>query len=177
LPTLACNAINMLAGGNAVVFNAHPGGARIACKGVRLFNQAIHQAIGLDNLITIIETPTLESAQAIFDHRDVRMLCVTGGPAVGRAALRSPKRAIVAGPGNPPVVVDETADLDNAARSIIAGGAYDNNLLCIGEKEVFAVEAIFDKLCEAMTRANAYRLDGKQIEALTKAAFVRAGDD
>ena len=74
------------------------------------------------------------------------MLCVTGGPAVGRAALRSPKRAIVAGPGNPPVVVDETADLDNAARSIIAGGAYDNNLLCIGEKEVFAVAAIFDEL-------------------------------
>ena len=139
LPTLACNAINMLAAGNALVCNPHPGGARIACKGVRLFNQAIFDAIGIDNLITIIETPTLESAQAIFDHRDVRMLCVTGGPAVGRAALRSPKRAIVAGPGNPPVVVDETADLDNAARSIVVGGAYDNNLLCIGEKEVFAV--------------------------------------
>ena len=141
LPTLACNAINMLAAGNAMVCNPHPGGARIACKGVQLFNQAIHDAIGIDNLITIIDTPTLESAQAIFDHRDVRLLCVTGGPAVGRAALRSPKRAIVAGPGNPPVVVDETADLDNAARSIITGGAYDNNLLCIGEKEVFAVAA------------------------------------
>src|SRR5438445_7433670 len=99
LPTLACNAINMLAAGNALVCNPHPSGARIACKGVRLFNQAIHQAIGLDNLLTIIEKPTLESAQAIFDHRDVRMLCVTGGPAVGRAALRSPKRATLAGPG------------------------------------------------------------------------------
>ena len=92
LPTLACNAINMLAAGNALVVNPHPSGARIACKGVRLFNQAIHRAIGIDNLITIIEKPTLESAQAIFDHKDVRMLCVTGGPAVGRAALRSPKR-------------------------------------------------------------------------------------
>ncbi len=102
LPTLACNAINMLASGNAIVCNPHPGGARIACKGVHLFNQAIFEAIGIDNLLTIIETPTLESAQAIFDHRDVRMLCVTGGPAVGRAALRSPKRAVVAGPGNPP---------------------------------------------------------------------------
>src|SRR5262249_50331204 len=122
LPTLACNAINMLAGGNAIVCNPHPSGNRIACKGVRLFNQAIHQAIGLDNLLTIIATPTLESAQAIFDHRDVKLLCVTGGPAVGRAALRSPKRAIVAGPGNPPVVVDETADLDNAARCIVKGG-------------------------------------------------------
>ncbi len=175
LPTLACNAINMLAAGNAIVCNPHPGGARIACKGVRLFNQAIFDAIGIDNLITIIETPTLESAQAIFDHRDVRMLCVTGGPAVGRAALRSPKRAVVAGPGNPPVVVDETADLDNAARSIVVGGGYDNNLLCIGEKEVFAVASIFDELMDAMTAHKAVRLDAKQTEALVKAAF--AADD
>ena len=176
LPTLACNAINMLAAGNAIVCNPHPGGARIACKGVRLFNQAIYDAIGIDNLITIIEKPTLESAQAIFDHRDVRMLCVTGGPAVGRAALRSPKRAVVAGPGNPPVVVDETADLDNAARSIVLGGGYDNNLLCIGEKEVFAVASIFDELLDAMTAHKAVRLDAKQLEALTKAAFVMADD-
>src|SRR6516225_9826222 len=176
LPTLASNAINMLAAGNALVCNPHPSGARIACKGARLFNQAIHDAIGIDNLITVIEKPTLESAQAIFDHRDVKLLCVTGGPAVGRAAMRSPKRAIVAGPGNPPVVVDETADLDNAARSIVLGGAYDNNLLCIGEKEVFAVAAIFDELLEAMTRHQAYRLDRGQIEALTRSAFVPASN-
>jgi aldehyde dehydrogenase len=100
------------------------------------------------------------------------MLCVTGGPAVGRAALRSPKRAVVAGPGNPPVVVDETADLENAAKSIVIGAAYDNNLLCIGEKEVFAVAAIFDELLEAMTHYKAVRLDARQVEALTKVAFV-----
>jgi aldehyde dehydrogenase len=177
LPTLAGNAINILAAGNALVCNPHPSGARVACHGTQLFNQAIHQAIGIDNLITIIHTPTLESAQAIFDHRDVRLLCVTGGPAVGRAALRSPKRAIVAGPGNPPVVVDETADLDLAARSIVAGAAYDNNLLCIGEKEVFAVDAIFNELLEAMSRNQGFGLNNEQIEALTKIAFVSAGDD
>src|SRR5579885_746337 len=173
LPTLAGNAISMLAAGNALVCNPHPSGARIACRGTQLFNQAIAKAIGIENLITIVASPTLESAQAIFDHRDIRLLCVTGGPAVGRAALRSPKRAIVAGPGNPPVVVDETADLDNAARSIVEGAAYDNNLLCIGEKEVFAVAAIFDELCDQMTRHKAVRLDAGQIAALTKAAFVQ----
>src|SRR4051812_39110942 len=173
LPTLAGNAINLLASGNALVCNPHPSGAKIACRGAQLFNQAIHQAIGLDNLITVIGNPTLESAQAIFDHRAIRLLCVTGGPAVARAALKSPKRAIVAGPGNPPVVVDETADLDNAARSIVAGAAYDNNLLCIGEKEVFAVAAIFDDLMDAMTRHKAVRLDAKQVEALTKVAFIK----
>lgn len=177
LPTLACNAINMLAAGNALICNPHPSGVRIACKGTQLFNQAIHDAIGIDNLITIIGTPTLESAQAIFDHRDVRLICVTGGPAVGRAALRSPKRAIVAGPGNPPVVVDETADLENAARCIVQGAAYDNNLLCIGEKEVFAVASIFDELMDAMTRYKAVRLDRSQIDALTKAAFTATPED
>lgn len=177
LPTLACNAINMLAAGNALVCNPHPSGAKIATKGTRLFNQAIHQAIGIDNLITIIEKPTLESAQAIFDSRDVKMLCVTGGPAVGRAALRSPKRAIVAGPGNPPVVVDETADLDRAARSIVQGAAYDNNLLCIGEKQVFAVASIFDELMECMSRNGGYRLNAAQVETLTKAAFSADPND
>ena len=177
LPTLAGNVINMLAAGNAMVFNPHPSAARIACKGTQLFNQAIHQAIGIDNLITIIEQPTLESAQAIFDHRGISLLCVTGGPAVARAALRSPKRAIVAGPGNPPVVVDETADLENAAESIVAGGAYDNNLLCIGEKMVFAVEPIFAELMDTMARHKAHRLNSKEITALTKAAFVTGKDD
>jgi aldehyde dehydrogenase len=172
LPTLAGNAINLLASGNAFVCNPHPSGAKIACKGVQLFNRGIAQAIGVENLLTIIAEPTLDSAQAIFDHRDVKLLCVTGGPAVARAALRSNKRAIVAGPGNPPVVVDETADLDNAARSIIQGAAYDNNLLCIGEKEVFAVAAIFDELLAAMRHAGAVQLDRNQVAALTQAAFI-----
>jgi aldehyde dehydrogenase len=176
LPTLAGNAINILAAGNALVCNPHPSGAKIACHGARLFNQAIHAAIGIENLIAIIRAPTLESAEAIFQHPGVRLLCVTGGPAVGRAALRSPKRAIVAGPGNPPVVVDETADLEHAAKCIIKGAAYDNNLLCIGEKEVFAVASIVDELFDWLSKNHAYRLDAKQIAALTKAAFVAAPD-
>ena len=124
LPTLAGNAISMLASGNTVVFNAHPSGMRIAAEGVRRFNKAIREAIGIENLLTIIDPPTLESAAALFDHKAVRLLVVTGGPAVARAALASKKRAIVAGPGNPPVVVDATACLENAAKSIVSGGAY-----------------------------------------------------
>jgi aldehyde dehydrogenase len=172
LPTLAGNVVNMLAGGNTIVFNPHPSGARIACEGVRRFNQAIYKATGLENLVTIIEKPTLESAAAIFSHRGVKMLVVTGGPAVARAAMESRKKAIVAGPGNPPVVVDETACPEKAAKGIIKGGAYDNNLLCIGEKEVFAVEKIFDSLMDHMGRFGGYRLNSSQIDALTKIAFT-----
>jgi aldehyde dehydrogenase len=176
LPTLAGNAINMLAAGNTVVFNAHPAGARVAAEGVRRFNKAIREAIGIENLLTIIDPPTIESASALFDHKSVRLLVVTGGPAVARAALASKKRAIVAGPGNPPVVVDATACLENAARSIVAGGAFDNNLLCIGEKQVFAVAQIFDSLMEVMTRQGGLRLTATQVEALTQAAIAKGSD-
>ena len=134
LPTITGNAINMIASGNTVVVNPHPSGRLVAAEGVKRFNQAIAADIGIENLICVIRNPTLESAAAIFKNRDVALICVTGGPAVARAALNSGKRAIVAGPGNPPVVVDETADLDNAARCIIEGATFDNNLLCIAEK-------------------------------------------
>ena len=177
LPTITGNAVSMIAGGNTLVVNPHPSGKRVAAEGVKRFNQAIANDIGIDNLICVITEPTLESAASIFKNRDVALICVTGGPAVARAALNSGKRAIVAGPGNPPVVVDDTADFDRAARCIIQGAAYDNNLLCIAEKEVFVVESVFDKMMAAMERAGAARLNAGQIERLTAAAFHAVGDD
>jgi aldehyde dehydrogenase len=171
VPTLAANAINVIGAGNAMVVNAHPSGAESAATAVRAFNQAIAKEHGIHNLITIIHPPTLKSAEAIFRHDNVPLLLATGGPAVARAAMKQQKRAIVAGPGNPPVVVDETADLDTAARSIIDGGGFDNNLLCIGEKEVFVVDAVFDQMMRAMERAGAVRLNNQQIQSLTDATF------
>ena len=107
----------MIAAGNTVVFNPHPSGRRVAAEGVRRYNEAIYRDLGIDNLLCVITEPTLETADALFKHPDVNLICVTGGPGVARAAMQQAKRAIVAGPGNPPVVVDETADLDRAARS------------------------------------------------------------
>ena len=176
LPTITGNAVSMIAGGNTLVVNPHPSGKKVAAEGVRRFNQAIHRDLGIDNLICVIAEPTLESANAIFSHRDIAMICVTGGPAVARAALNSGKRAVVAGPGNPPVVVDETADLDRAARAIIQGGAYDNNLLCIAEKEVFVVEEVADALLDAMQRAGAVRLSSREVDQLTSVAITSVGE-
>jgi aldehyde dehydrogenase len=176
LPTITGNAVNMIAAGNAVVVNPHPSGKKVAAEGVRRFNEAISRDLGIDNLISLIAEPTLDTANELFSHRGVNMICVTGGPAVARAALHSGKRAVVAGPGNPPVVVDETADLDRAARSIITGASYDNNLLCIAEKEVFVVESVFDKLMAAMERAGAVRLNSREIDALTREAIVSVGE-
>ncbi|MEC9093295.1 MAG: aldehyde dehydrogenase, partial [Planctomycetota bacterium] len=177
LPTITGNAVSMIASGNSVVVNPHPSGKKVAAEGVRRFNKAIYEDVGIDNLISVVAEPTLESADAIFKHRDIGLICVTGGPAVGRAALRSGKRAIVAGPGNPPVVVDETADLKRAAEAIITGAGYDNNLLCIAEKEVFVVDSVFDKMMEAMQIAGAVRLNSSQVDRLTSQAIVQVGED
>ena len=172
IPTLSANAINMIAAGNALVCNAHPSGHRCAAMAVKTYNEQIAATFGIDNLICVIDPPTLESANALFEHPDIAMLVITGGPAVARAAMAQKKRAVVGGPGNPPVVVDETADLDRAASGIIAGGGFDNNLLCIGEKEVFVVEKVFDAMMQAMRRAGAVELNAAQIDQLTKKAFV-----
>jgi len=176
LPTIANNAINMIASGNTLVVNPHPSGKRVAAEGVKRFNQAIHQEFGIDNLICLMVEPTLETADVIFKHPDVALLVVTGGPGVAKAALAQKKRAIVAGPGNPPVVVDETADLDRAARSIITGGGYDNNLLCIGEKEVFVVESVFEPMMQAMERAGAARLNAAEVDLITAKGIVSTGE-
>ncbi|MCS5630534.1 MAG: aldehyde dehydrogenase, partial [Pirellulaceae bacterium] len=177
LPTITGNAVSMIAAGNTLVVNPHPSGKKVATEGVRRFNKAIYEDLGIDNLICVIAEPTLETADAIFSHRDVAIICVTGGPAVARAALNSGKRAVVAGPGNPPVVVDETADLKNAAESIITGGAYDNNLLCIAEKEVFVVSSVFDELMRQMEIAGAHLLNSQQIADLTSKAIIQVGAD
>src|SRR5437762_1056830 len=157
VPTLSGNIVNIVAAGNAVVFNAHPAGAKCAALAVREYNKAIEREVGIENLVTIIEQPTLESFKAICSHEAVRLLCVTGGPAVVKAAMQTGKRAICAGPGNPPVVVDQTACMNRAAKAIVAGAAYDNNLLCIGEKEVFVLDRVADELMAEMAKTGAVR--------------------
>jgi len=172
VPTLTGNVINMVAAGNSIVFNPHPGGARSAAMAVRAYNEAIKRELGIENLITTIEQPTLESFDLICRNEQISLLAITGGPAVVSAAMKSGKRAICAGPGNPVVVVDETADLAKAARHIIEGAAFDNNLLCIGEKAVFVVGSVFNRFCEELRKAGAARLDSRQLEKLTAAAFT-----
>ncbi len=172
IPTLSGNIVNMVAAGNAVVFNAHPGAAKCAALAVREYNRAIEREVGIHTLVTIIEQPTLESFKAICQHEAVRLLCVTGGPGVVKAAMQSGKRAICAGPGNPPVLVDDTCCPTRAARAIIQGAAYDNNLLCIGEKEVFVLDSVAGALMTRMTENGAVKLNADQLERLTKAAFT-----
>ena len=176
VPTLVNNAIGIIAAGNAVVVNPHPSAKVVSSHAVQLLNEAIVRAGGPANLVASIGEPTIESADELFHHRLVRLVLVTGGAAVARAAMRSGKKAIAAGPGNPPVLVDETADIGKAARDIIDGAAFDNNVLCIGEKQCFVVDSVADELKREMLAYSAVELDRRQIEALTKVALP-LGDD
>ncbi len=158
--TIINNAIGMVAGGNGVVFNVHPSAQDVSRGFVETLNRAIVDAGGPANLVACIAEPTIESAQALMQHRGVRLIVVTGGPAVVKAAMNSGKRAIAAGPGNPPVVVDETAHLDEAGRDIVLGASLDNNIVCIVEKEIFAVDKIADELKARMLKNGAVEVRG-----------------
>jgi len=170
-PTMVNNAISIITAGNSAVFNAHPRSKRVFAYAIDIMNRAIAAAGGPVPLVSCVAEPTLETSRELFTHPDIRLLLVTGGAGVVQEALKSTKKAITAGPGNPPVVVDETADIPKAARDIIAGASFDNNVLCIGEKEVFAVEAIFDPLRREMIRQGAIELNREQIDALARIAF------
>jgi aldehyde dehydrogenase len=172
IPTLSGNIVNICAAGNSVVFNAHPSAARCAAIAIRAYNEAIYRETGIENIACIIEKPTLDSFNALCKNENTRLLLVTGGPMVVKAAMQTGKRAICAGPGNPPVFVDDTCCPTRAAKAIISGAAFDNNLLCIGEKQVFVLDQVADKLMQRMSENGAVKLNPSQLEKLTKAAFT-----
>lgn len=175
-PTMASNAVNVLSAGNVPVFTAHPAAARIAARALDAMNRGIEEAVGIENALVTVFPPSIEATQALFRHPGVALICVTGGPAVVKAAMQAGKRVIAAGPGNPPVVIDPCADLGAAARHVIEGASFDNNLLCIAEKEIFVAEEVADDFMAALRRAGAVALDARQIDTLTKAAFTFDGD-
>jgi acyl-CoA reductase-like NAD-dependent aldehyde dehydrogenase len=166
--TIINNGIGMVSGGNAVAYNVHPYAARTSAWFVHLLNEAITGAGGPENLLTCVERPTIESAQELMRHPGVRLLVVTGGPAVVKTAMNSGKKVIAAGPGNPPAVVDETADLENAAKHIVLGASIDNNIICTAEKEVVAVASIADALKERLAAHGCVFVNDKQLAELEK---------
>ncbi len=148
--TIICNTIGMLAAGNSVVFSPHPSAKNVSVMIVEIINKAIEKEDGPKNLVVTVKEPSIENTNIMLSHEKVNMICATGGPGIVKVALSSGKKAIGAGAGNPPVVVDETADIEKAAIDIIDGCSFDNNLPCIAEKEVIVVDKVADKLMECM---------------------------
>ena len=174
--TVICNSIGMIAAGNGVVFNPHPNAIATSNYAVDLVNRACKAAGGPDVLVCSMKKPTMESAAIMQSHPSVRLLVCTGGPGVVRAVLSSGKKAIGAGAGNPPVIVDDTADIAKAGKDIIDGCTFDNNLPCIAEKEVFAFRNIADELISVMLRNGAYQINANQAKQLADVVLVSKTD-
>ena len=170
--TVICNSIGMIAAGNGVVFNPHPGAISTSNYAVDLVNRASAMAGGPDVLVASVAKPTLESADVMYKHPNIRLLVCTGGPGVVKSVLSSGKKAIGAGAGNPPVIVDDTADIKKAGKDIIDGCSFDNNLPCIAEKEVFAFASIADELIDAMLKNGAYLISREQAARLASIVLV-----
>ncbi len=166
--TVLNNGIGMVAGGNAVVFNVHPSARGVCNWFVHLLNEAILSVGGPRDVLVSIDQPTIESAGALMKHPGVRLVVVTGGPAVVKAAMASGKKTIGAGPGNPPAVVDETANLGRAAAAIVKGASIDNNIICTAEKEIVAVDSIADELIRELKSRGCLLLDERQVRELEK---------
>lgn len=165
--TIINNGIGFIAAGNTGVFNPHPGARGVSAHCIRLINQASVSAGGPANILTGIGSPTIDSAGALMKHHDIDMIVVTGGPGVVKAAFASGKKVICGGPGNPPTVVDPTANIEKAARDIVNGHSFDNNIICTDEKEVVVVDSVADRLIEAMRASGAYMINKTQADRLT----------
>lgn len=174
--TVICNSIGMIAAGNGVVFNPHPNAIATSNYAVDLINRASKAAGGPEVLVCSMVKPTLETASVMQSHPLVRLLVCTGGPGVVRAVLSSGKKAIGAGAGNPPVIVDDTADIAKAGKDIIDGCTFDNNLPCIAEKEVFAFRNIADELISNMLKNGAYMINAEQADKLASIVLVDVKD-
>ena len=170
--TVLCNSIGMIAGSNTVVFNPHPGALMTSLSAVDLVNRAARSVGAPENLAVAVRKPTMETSDIMMKSPKVRMICCTGGPGVVRAVLSSGKKAIGAGAGNPPGIVDDTADIQKAGRDIIDGCTFDNNLPCIAEKEVFAFESITDELIYYMSQNGAYLISREQMRQLEGVVLV-----
>jgi propionaldehyde dehydrogenase len=164
--TVINNSISMIAAGNAVVYNPHPAARKSSTEAMRILNEAIVSTGGPSALIATVKRPTLQSGAAIMGHRDIKLLSVTGGEAVVSVAMKSGKKVIAAGPGNPPVIVDDTAIISQAARDIVDGASFDNNVLCVAEKEVFAFENISGDLVSQMQHQGAYKVQGADVDKI-----------
>ncbi len=169
--TITCNSIGMIAAGNSVVFNPHPRAKKVSLETIKLLNLAIISVGGPANLICSVREPTIKTSQELMNHPKIRMLVVTGGEGVVKYGLSRGRKCIAAGPGNPPVFVDDTADIPRAARDIVDGASFDNNMLCIAEKEVFVFRDVADRLISEMGKHGAYEVKGRQIDDIIKLVF------
>jgi acetaldehyde dehydrogenase / alcohol dehydrogenase len=157
---------------NGIVFSPHPRAKRCTCEAARIVLEAAVAAGAPRDIIGWIDEPTIELSNALMRHPSIKLTLATGGPAMVHAAYSSGTPAIGVGPGNTPVVIDETADLKRAVASILMSKTFDNGVVCASEQGIIAVDAIYDDLRDRFQRHCGYILNAVERDAVRALLMV-----
>lgn len=160
---------------NAIILSPHPQARGVCSDAARVLAEAAKAAGAPDGVVQVIEAPTIPLIETLMGDDRIDLIVATGGPAVVKAAYRSGNPAIGVGPGNAPVVVDDSADLKAAAKRIVSSKSFDNSILCTNESTVLAFASIADRLLDAMKAEGAHLCTPDQVAKLRALLFTDTG--
>lgn len=155
-----------LKAGNAVVISPHPRAHRCTCATAAVLYEAAVEAGAPEGVIQCVDTATLEGTQALMRHERTSYILATGGAGIVKAAYSSGKPALGVGPGNVPVLIDVSADLEDAVAKVVAGKSFDYGTVCSTEQAIVAEESLRDRILALLQQHHAYIAGDAQKEAL-----------
>ena len=162
-----------LKAGNAIVASPHPRAFRCTCSTMELLARAATAAGAPEGLIQCVETATMEGTTALMKHKRTSVILATGGMGMVKAAYSSGKPAYGVGPGNVPVLIDTSADVDDAVAKVVAGKSFDYGTLCSSEQAIVAEHSLRGRITDLLRANHAYMADEKQTAALAKLLITR----
>ncbi|MGL4854935.1 MAG: aldehyde dehydrogenase family protein, partial [Lentisphaeria bacterium] len=157
---------------NAIIFSPHPRAKKCTIAAAKIIKEAAEAAGAPKNLIGWIENPSVELSQQLMHHNDVNLILATGGPGMVKAAYSSGKPALGVGPGNTPVIIDETADLDMAVSSILMSKTFDNGMICASEQSVTVCSKVYDEVKKEFIRQGAYLLSPSECKKVAATIVI-----
>ncbi len=151
---------------NAIIFSPHPNAWKCCAEAVRVMQQSALQHGAPEGVFTCLESHSLQDNAYLMRHRDVSLIDATGGPGAVKAAYSSGKPALGVGPGNTPVYVHKTADLEMAVVDIITSKTFDNGTICSSEQTVVIDAEVYDRVLKKFEDLGAYICQAQEAEAL-----------
>src|ERR1022692_3983285 len=157
-----------LKAGNAIVISPHPRAQRCTCETAAILHQAAIEAGAPEGIVQCVDNATMEGTNALMRHERTGVILSTGGHGIVKAAYSSGKPAFGVGPGNVPVLVDTSADLEDAVAKVVAGRSFDYGTLCSSEQAIVAEVSMRDRILGLLKANKAYLVNDAQRDALGK---------
>lgn len=156
--TLVNNVFSALASGNAIIHCPHPRAKKVSELLIEKISSIIREVCGIDNLVVMVKNPSIKKVRQAMRHPDINLIIATGGHGLLKEALVCGKKVIGGGSANPVCIVDETANIEKAAIDIVESSSFDNNLMCVTEKNIVVVKSVSEILKENLKKNGAYHI-------------------